>query len=75
MWVAAKFTAIMAVIAFAASTSEASPTPGTKEGLDKEDQLRLLWLPYGRLASRFWDFIKVKEDIFQTKTYYSPSTL
>ena len=63
MWVAATFAAMMAVTAFAAPTSDASPTTGSKEGLDKEgldqDQLRLLGLPYGRLASKFWDFIKV----------------
>ena len=66
MWVAATFAAMMAVIAFAAP----SPTPGSKQGLDREgldqDQLRLLGLPYGRLASKFWDFIKVEEDFFQT---------
>ena len=68
MWVAATFAAMMAVTAFAAPTSDASPTTGSKEGLDKEgldqDQLRLLGLPYGRLASKFWDFIKVGEDFF-----------
>ena len=69
MWAAATFAAMMAVTAFAAPTSDASPTTGSKEGLDKEgldqDQLRLLGLPYGRLASKFWDFIKVEEDFVQ----------
>ena len=63
MWVAATFAAMMAFTAIAAPTSDASPTTASKEGLDREgldqDQLRLLGLPYGRLASKFWDFIKV----------------
>ena len=69
MWVAATFAAMMAVTAFAAPTSDASPAPRSKEGLEREgldqDHLRLLGLPYGRLASKFWDFIKVEEDFVQ----------
>ena len=41
----------------------AAPTtkkPWKKAGLS-QDELRLLGLPYGRLASRLWDFIKGSE--------------